>query len=40
MSTNFDPIETWTMVALLYLIMTLFAARIVSFIERKTRYEK
>ncbi|XUW99609.1 MAG: amino acid ABC transporter permease [Dehalogenimonas sp.] len=40
MATNFSPIETWTMVALLYLIMTLFAARIVSFIERKTRYEK
>jgi polar amino acid transport system permease protein len=40
MSTNFDPISTWTMVALLYLIMTLFAARIVSFVERKTRYER
>ncbi len=40
MSTNFNPIETWTMVALIYLIMTLFAARIVSFIEKKTRYER
>ena len=40
MAANFNPIETWTMVALLYLIMTLFAARIVSFIEKKTRYER
>lgn len=40
MSTNFNPIETWTMVALIYLIMTLFAARIVSFVEKKTRYER
>jgi len=40
MSTNFNPIETWGMVALIYLIMTLFAARIVSFIEKKTRYER
>jgi polar amino acid transport system permease protein len=40
MSTHFDPIETWSMVALLYLAMTLFAARIVSFIEKKTRYER
>ncbi len=40
MATNFNPIETWTMVALIYLVMTLFAARIVSFIEKKTRYER
>ncbi|TFG45022.1 MAG: amino acid ABC transporter permease [Dehalococcoidia bacterium] len=40
MSANFNPIETWTMVALLYLIMTLVAARLVSYIEKKTRYER
>ncbi len=38
MSKTFIPLETWTMVALLYLIMTVFSARIVSYIERKTAY--
>lgn len=37
MSANFNPIETWTMVALVYLIMTLFAARVASYIERKVK---
>lgn len=37
MSTNFTPIEVWNMIALLYLTMTLFSARIVSWIEKKTR---
>lgn len=36
-SQNFIPIEGWSMVALLYLMMTLFASRVVSAIERKTR---
>ncbi len=40
MAANYIPVETWTMVALLYLVMTLFAARVVTFIERKTRLEK
>jgi polar amino acid transport system permease protein len=40
MATNFIPIETWTMVALLYLTMTLFSARIVTWIERNTRLER
>jgi len=40
MATHFNPIEVWTMVALLYLIMTLFAARGVSWIEKKTRFER
>ena len=40
MSTNFNPIETWGLVALLYLIMTLFSARIINYIERKNRIEK
>jgi polar amino acid transport system permease protein len=40
MATHFNPIETWTMVALVYLIMTLISARIVSWIEKKTRFER
>ncbi len=40
MAANFIPIETWTMVALLYLTMTLFSARVVTFIEHKTRLER
>jgi len=40
MSTHFNPIEVWTMVALLYLVMTLFSARLVTFIERKTKFER
>jgi len=34
------PIEVWAMVALLYLVMTLFSARIVAWIEKKTRFER
>ena len=37
MSTNFNPIEVWSLVALIYLVMTLFAARVVSNIEKRTR---
>lgn len=40
MSMTFIPLETWAMVALLYLIMTLFAARIVNWLERKTKIEQ
>jgi len=40
MSTHFNPIEVWTMVALVYLIMTLFSARIVSWMEKKTHFER
>lgn len=40
MAANFIPVETWTMVALLYLTMTLFSARIVTWVEHKTRLEK
>jgi polar amino acid transport system permease protein len=39
MSTTFIPIETWSMVALLYLILTLFSARMVAMIERRTKIE-
>jgi polar amino acid transport system permease protein len=38
MSKTFMPLETWLMVALLYLIMTLFFSRLVAYIERKTSY--
>lgn len=40
MSSSFMSLETWTMVALLYLVMTLFASRVVAFIERKTAFAK
>jgi polar amino acid transport system permease protein len=37
MAANFNPIETWTMVALLYLVMTLFFSRLIDWIEKKRR---
>jgi polar amino acid transport system permease protein len=40
MSINFIPLETWLMIALLYLVMTLFSARIVAWIEKRVRYER
>jgi|PlaIllAssembly_1097288.scaffolds.fasta_scaffold268386_1 polar amino acid transport system permease protein len=40
MSTNFIPLETWAMIALLYLMMTLFSARIVAWIEKRAKYER
>jgi polar amino acid transport system permease protein len=40
MSAHFNPIETWLMVALLYLVMTLIAARVVSYIEKRSKYER
>ncbi len=40
MSTHFNPIETWVMVGLLYLVMTLFTARIVYYMEQKNRHER
>lgn len=39
-STNFNPIETWTLVALLYLVMTLLATRLVAYLEKKSKYER
>ncbi len=35
MSRYFNPIETWVMIALLYLVLTLFTARIVCWMEKK-----
>jgi polar amino acid transport system permease protein len=40
MAAHFNPIETWVMVGLLYLMMTLLTARIVFYIERKSRLER
>ena len=40
MSTHFNPIEVWTMVALIYLIMTLLAGRLATWIEKRNRLEK
>ena len=37
MSTHFNPIEVWSFVALLYLLMTLFSARVVTRIEQRSR---
>jgi polar amino acid transport system permease protein len=40
MGGAFIVFPTWIMVALLYLILTLFSARIVSMLEKRTRYER
>jgi polar amino acid transport system permease protein len=36
-STTATPIETWTLVALIYLVMTILSARVVTWIEHKTK---
>jgi len=38
MASTFLALETWLLVALLYLVMTLFFARLVAYIERKTSF--
>ncbi len=40
MAANFIPIQTWLMIALLYLVMTLLASRVVTWMERKFKMEK
>ena len=40
MSANFIPVQTWSLIALIYLVMTLFSARVVAAIEAKTRSER
>ncbi len=40
MATHFNPIQVWTMIALMYLIMTLFSSRLVSWLEKKSSYER
>lgn len=39
-ATNFNPIETYSMVALLYLTMTLLATRAVAWLEKVTKIER
>ncbi len=40
MSQTGASFETWTIVALIYLIMTIFSARVVNLIERRTRLQE
>jgi len=40
MAANFIPVQTWLMVALLYLVMTLVAARAVRWLEKISAYER
>jgi polar amino acid transport system permease protein len=40
MAMTLLSLETWIMVALIYLVMTLFAGRIVNYLERKTALPK
>lgn len=40
MSRTFLSFDTWIMVALCYLVLTLFSSRAVEFIESKTRFER
>jgi polar amino acid transport system permease protein len=40
MAAHFIPIQTWVMIALLYLVMTLLAARLVTWMERRFRMER
>jgi polar amino acid transport system permease protein len=40
MAANFDPFQTWIMIGLLYLVMTLLAGRLVAYLERRYKLEK
>jgi polar amino acid transport system permease protein len=40
MASNFIPIQTWVMIALLYLVLTVLSERLVSFLERRFKLEK
>jgi polar amino acid transport system permease protein len=40
MASTFMALETWLMVALVYLLMTLFLSRIVAYIEERTNYSR
>ncbi len=35
MAVHFNPIEVWTLIALLYLIMTLLSARLIAWLEKR-----
>ncbi|MHB8104770.1 MAG: amino acid ABC transporter permease [Dehalococcoidales bacterium] len=38
MAAHFNPIEVWTLIALLYLILTLVSARAISWLENRRKY--
>jgi polar amino acid transport system permease protein len=38
MSAHFNPIETWTMIALLYLVLTLLSTRLITWLENRRKY--
>jgi len=38
MAAHFNPIEVWTLIALIYLILTLFSARVISWLENRRKY--
>jgi polar amino acid transport system permease protein len=38
MSAHFNPIQTWTMIALLYLVLTLLSARLIAWLESRRKY--
>lgn len=38
MAAHFNPIEVWTLIALLYLILTLVSARAITWLERRRKY--
>jgi len=38
MSAHMNPIEVWTFVALIYLIITLFSARLIAWLENRRKY--
>jgi polar amino acid transport system permease protein len=40
MSQTYMPIETWMMIALLYLVLTLASARLIDWIEKRTSIER
>jgi polar amino acid transport system permease protein len=38
MAAHFNPIEVWTLIALLYLILTLVSARFIAWLEKRRKY--
>lgn len=38
MAAHFNPIEVWMLIALLYLILTLFSARLIAWLEKRRKY--
>ncbi len=38
MAAHFNPLEVWTLIALIYLILTLVSARFIAWLEKKRKY--